>query len=285
MIKPDAVNAAYCLDLVKASDLDRYLSTLLANPDRQRALFAIYALDAELCGIAGQVSEPTLGEIRLQWWRDVIDDIYAGISEHNPVARELLWVVNQCDLPKELFFQLIDARQSDLYQTPMQTLQDLKNYLHNTSAIVTDLAARILIGNDVLEIGANIEKAGFVHGLGKQLFELPARINRKQCFVPLELLAQHGLNESHLLAREYSPDMQQVISTLCQQIESRFKGLRRDQSHLEKAVLPAFYPASLATLMVKKLIADKSNPLSQSETPSQLKMQWHLLKCVLFNRL
>ena len=57
---------------LRAADPDRYLSMLYAPQDRRADLLALYAFNAEVAGIRDRVSEPMPGEIRLQWWRDVI---------------------------------------------------------------------------------------------------------------------------------------------------------------------------------------------------------------------
>ena len=285
MTKPRDSNAVHCLNLVRSNDLDRYLSTLLANTTRQRALFALYAFDAEISNIAALVSEPAIGEIRLQWWRDTIDDLYGDTCDHHPVAKELQTAVKQYDLPKQRFNKLIDARQFDLYSDPMASLDDLLAYQAATSVAITELVAQVLIGNDALELALPIEKAGMVQGLTKLLNSVPLQISRHQCFIPANMLTKHDLDTTHLLAREYSTGMQQIFKQLTHMIDEQLKQLRHEQSILKKEVLPAFFPASLAGLTLNTLTDDKHNPLKQSVTISQLKMQWHLMKCSLFKRI
>ena len=286
MTKPRDSNAVHCLNLVRVNDLDRYLSTLLAGTNRQRGLFALYAFDVEISNIAGQVSEPAIGEIRLQWWRDTIDDIYGDACDHHPIAKELQSAVKQYDLPKHLFTNLIDAHQFDLYSDPMASLDDLLAYQTATSVAITELAAQVLFGENTAKIAFPIEKAGMAQGLTKLLNSIPLQISRHQCFIPANMLAKHDLDSTHLLAREYSNGMRQIFEQLTQIIVEQLKQLRHEQSTLKKEVLPAFFPASLAGLTLKSLIADDNhNPLKQPVTVSQLKMQWHLMKCSLFKRI
>ena len=68
-------------DIVRLRDRDRYLSTFFAPDDKRPHLLALYAFNAEILKVRNTVSEPNLGMIRLQWWRDTIEGIYAG----NPV--------------------------------------------------------------------------------------------------------------------------------------------------------------------------------------------------------
>jgi len=277
-------NAVYCLDLVRSTDLDRYLSTLLAGEDQQRALFALYAFDAEISSIAGQVSEPAIGEIRLQWWRDTLDGLYGAGCDHHPVASELQLIVHQHDLPKHLLGKLIDAHQFDLYRTPMATLDDLIAYQTATDVAITDLAARILIGYDALEITFSIEQAGMARGMAKLISTLPGQVARQQCFLPADMLAKHDLGLSQIMARENAVGLQLMIARFRHIIDDHLKQLRLEQNRLKKPVLPAFYPASLADLTLKIIASPKHNPLKQFAASSQLKMQWLLLKKSLFEQ-
>ena len=70
------------------------------------------------------VSEPLLGEIRFQWWRDAFDG--AGDAKANPVAAALLDTIARFDLPKAPLLELISARGRDLYGDPMQSVEALE---------------------------------------------------------------------------------------------------------------------------------------------------------------
>jgi len=72
------MNNDYCRDVVARFDHDRHLITLYAPQDKRGALCALYAFNYEISRIRESVSEPMLGEIRLQWWHEAIDDIYDG---------------------------------------------------------------------------------------------------------------------------------------------------------------------------------------------------------------
>ncbi len=80
-----AENNRYCLDLVKKSDHDRYMTILYAPPDRRDDLSALYAFNYEISRIRESISEVMLGEIRLQWWREAIDDIFQGTTRKHDI--------------------------------------------------------------------------------------------------------------------------------------------------------------------------------------------------------
>jgi phytoene synthase len=71
-------NFRHCEALVRAADKDRFLSALFAPAHQRGPLFALYAFNAEIASVRDRAREPMPGEIRLQWWRDVINGERAG---------------------------------------------------------------------------------------------------------------------------------------------------------------------------------------------------------------
>ena len=80
----------------REGDPDRALSALFAPRDARSDLFALYAFNVELARIAEQVSEPHLGAIKLQWWRDAVDQAAYGVTTGQPVARLARSRVESC---------------------------------------------------------------------------------------------------------------------------------------------------------------------------------------------
>ena len=72
--------AQHCDALVRSADKDRWLTALFVPEERRPLIHALYAFNAELARIRDQVSQPMLGEIRLQWWEDAVNGIYGGAT-------------------------------------------------------------------------------------------------------------------------------------------------------------------------------------------------------------
>ena len=65
-------DASYCANILRRQDPDRYLTALFAPADRRPDLFSLYAFNLELARARESVSEPIMGRMRLQWWRDAL---------------------------------------------------------------------------------------------------------------------------------------------------------------------------------------------------------------------
>src|SRR2546423_10115237 len=77
---------AHCEGLVRAADRDRFLTTLFAPAEHRPALLALYAFNLEVARVREIVHEPLAGEIRLQWWNDVLEGERRRAGARRPVA-------------------------------------------------------------------------------------------------------------------------------------------------------------------------------------------------------
>jgi 15-cis-phytoene synthase len=130
--------------IVREADRDRYLSALFAPDDKQQDLFALYAFDAEIARIPKLVSEPQIGEIRLQWWLDTLEAIEKGDDPDHPVALAFAGTIRKHGLPIEHLGNLIEARRNDLYADQFPSVFAVEAYIAETEAAVMQFAAIIL---------------------------------------------------------------------------------------------------------------------------------------------
>jgi NADH dehydrogenase [ubiquinone] 1 alpha subcomplex assembly factor 6 len=119
--------------LVRRHDRDRFQTALFAPAAEREALFALYAFNYEIARVRESVSEPMLGQIRLQWWREAIDAVYgAATPRRHEVVEALGVVVRARALSRNHFARLIDSRERDLDDAPPKTLAALEEYAEGT---------------------------------------------------------------------------------------------------------------------------------------------------------
>ena len=117
---------AHCAELVRSTDHDRFIATLFAPAERRGALHALYAFSYELARVRDVAHAALPGEIRLQWWTDVVDRQRDDEAGANPVAAALLATMERHGLARETLGDLIDARRFDLYDDPMASVADMR---------------------------------------------------------------------------------------------------------------------------------------------------------------
>ncbi|MDZ7822931.1 MAG: squalene/phytoene synthase family protein [Ahrensia sp.] len=134
------------LDILRQNDRDAYVSTLFVPDDKRSAIASIWAFNAEIERIPQLVSEPFLGEIRLQWWRDVCNGARSEEGGQHPVAAALLDTISKYNLPVTAFDNLCDARIFDLYNDIIPSKADFEGYLGHTRSLLFQMCAQILGG-------------------------------------------------------------------------------------------------------------------------------------------
>jgi phytoene synthase len=271
--EPDKDSAAFCADLVRAHDFERYAATLFVNADRRRALLALYAFNAEISRVREQISQPLPGEIRLQWWTDMLAGAGHGGVEGNPVASELLRAIRTHRLPIEPLSRLIDEHQFDLYNDPMPSMAALEAYIHDTSSALFALGARIM-GQQSEGTAHLARHAGLAQGLVRVIATLPLDTARRQLFVPLQLLESHGSGMEEVFAGKETPQLRAALDQLIGEAREHLKTAFELLASAPAEARPLFLPLALVRRDLKRSRADTN--LFAPHATSRLRTLWTL---------
>ena len=132
-------------DLIRRVDPDRWLSSRFIGDAQARTdVIALYAFDHELARAPRVASNPLLGEIRLTWWREALDEIFEGrTARHHPAVQALAAAVARNGLARAPLEAMIDARYRELDSTPMTDAEAL-DWARETGGQAALLAATVL---------------------------------------------------------------------------------------------------------------------------------------------
>lgn len=153
---------------VKDYDPIAYWSVLFAPADRRDALLSLYAFAIEIKRIPLLVSEPALGEIRMQWWIDGLNGEREGELQSHPYGEALLATCKRFSLPRAPLISLIEARASQLStEDPMKVPDEaaLELYCGQCHASLVHLASVILNDGRAPQSSDASGHAGMVLGL------------------------------------------------------------------------------------------------------------------------
>jgi phytoene synthase len=259
---------AYCAELVRANDRDRYLATLFAPAEARGALYALYAFNSEVSRVREAAREPLPGEIRLQWWSDVLRGERSGEASANPVASALLAAIGQHHIESGRLIDLIDARRFDLYDELMVSIGDLETYARLTSSALFALAAQILSGSEALGFA---EPAGIACAIVGLLRALPLHAARRQLYVPAEILDPHQVRTEDLFAGRGGPGLSAGLADLRNLARQHLAAASNHIVELPKAALPAFLPLALVRPSLARL--QRSDPFAPAEI-APWRRQW-----------
>jgi hypothetical protein len=166
--------------IVREGDPDRYLATLFASSSARDDLFALYALNVELARIGERVSEPDLGKITLQWWRDALARAATGEATASPVADAIGSLLQHHPGAAEPIRRMIDAREFDIAVKIMPDMAALDAYLDATAGSL--FAAAVTIGGgDADRLQSLYAEAGHAYGLTGLMRSLPVHAALERC--------------------------------------------------------------------------------------------------------
>jgi 15-cis-phytoene synthase len=236
----NAAAAGEVAALVRDADRDRYLATLFAPADLRGQVFSLYAFNAEIALVRERVSNPTLGEIRYQWWRDVLEGSRAAEGRDHPIAAALLETIEAAKLPVAPLLALIDARTFDLYDDPMPTIGDLEGYAGETASALIRLAGLVLGRGADLGGASAAGHGGVAWAVTGLLRSLPHLARQGRLYIPAEVLARHAVRRDDVLSGRNTPELGSAIREMCDLARRHLVSARA--AVLDGALAPAFLP-------------------------------------------
>ena len=266
--------AEFCSQLVRSHDFARYASTLFMPADQRRALLAVYAFNVEISRVRELVSQPLPGEMRLQWWTDMLTGAGHGGIEGNPVAAELKLAIHNWRLPVERLSRLIEEHQFDLYNDPMPTMAALEGYIDDTASALLSLGAGIA-GWQSPEIEHLARHAGLAQGLAGTMAALPLDASRRQLFVPLQLLESHGIGMEEVFSGKQTPQLRPALDQLIWDARGHLDTAFSLLADAAPQVRPVFLPLALVARELERMSRADTDPFMPHPT-SRLRTLWTL---------
>lgn len=272
--------AAYAAaaDDVRRLDKDRFLASLFVPDAARPHVLAVLAFSAEVARVREAVSSPLPGEIRLQWWRDLLANLSLAEGGAPPLAHALVATITRFRLPVPAFQNLIDARIFDLYDDPMPDLNDLEGYCGETVSALFQLSGLILAGGEDPGSADLAGHAGVAYGLAGLLRAVPFHAARGQVYLPLDLLERHGVAVSDLAEGRSSPALLAALTELRGRARHHLAIALERLKAAPREIRPAFVPLALVAPLLKVMDARDYDPfrtvVDVPQWRKQLAMWW-----------
>lgn len=275
---------SYCGAELRRYDHDRFLTCLFAPAERREALFALYAFNLEVARTAEVVSEAMIGQIRLQWWRDALEEIYAGRPRRHQVVAPLAEAVQRHGLTRAHFARLIDGRERDLDPDPPASLAALEDYAESTGATPVWLALETLgvtagQGEPGFEAGRRIGVAWSLTGL---LRAVPFHARQRRLYLPADLSARCGVGPGDLFALRPSDGLRQAVEEIAGRAESHLAEARKLRRRVPARARPALLLGALADgylATLRRAGFDPFAPAVQAAAPGRAwRLTWAALR-------
>lgn len=271
------LTAAYaeCDATLRRGDKDRWLATLFAPADKRPHLHALYAFSHEVARVREVVSDPLPGEVRYQWWRDTLEGELRGDIKAHPIAAALIDTIVRFRLPRGAFTSLVEAREFDLYDDPMPSLQQLEGYCGETSSSLVRLATLILDDGRPAGDADACGHAGVAYAMAGLLRAFPWHASRGQVYVPAEILTRHGVTPGDIAARRKPRNVAAALADLRGHARKHLQSFRASGPH-SGAHAAAFLLVGLVEPQLRCMERSGNDPYAEVAELSQWRRQWLL---------
>ncbi len=242
-----------CAALVHKADPDRFLAAMAAPVAARAILFPIYALNVEVARAPWVTQEPMIAEMRLQWWRDALQEIAQG-----PTVRrhEVVTPLSRVLSPHlaEKMDKYVAVRRWDIYRDPFEDQDHFDAYIDHSSGTLL-VAASQALGPADEEV---VRDFGYGVGVANWFRAIP----------DLEARGRIPLLDGT------SAGVKQLARSALQRIEKA----RSSRASISDQARPALYAGWQAEWILKHVIAQPervaAGALSQGEMRRRLSLMW-----------
>ncbi len=242
-----------CAALVHRADPDRFIAAMAAPVEARAVLFPIYAMNVEVARAPWVTHEPMIAEMRLQWWRDALQEI----AEGQPVRRhDVVTPLSRVLSPHlaGVLDEYISVRRWDIYRDPFEDAAHFESYLNHSAGSLIVASAQALGSADEQVL------RDFGYGLGVA--------NWLRAIPDLEARGRIPLLDG-------TPD---GVRALAQKGLDRIARARSARATISEQARPALYAGWQAEWVLRRAVArpDRvaAGALSQGEVRRRLSLMW-----------
>ena len=291
----------YCQEKAASSGSSFYYSFLFLPRDKRRAITALYAFCREVDDVVDECKDPQVARSTLNWWREQVVEIYGGKPQYpqgvrrgvpegaaltlplHPVAKALVSVVAQFNLPQEHLLEIIDGMEMDLDQPRYNDFKSLQLYCYRVASVVGLLSVEIFGYQDrqtlkyAHDLGIAFQLTNIIRDVGED-----ARRNR--IYLPMDEMQQFNVTAADILNAKDSENFQKLMAF---QIERAQRYYQQALSQLpevdRKAQRTGLIMAAIYRATLDEVVASGCHVLKERISLTPLRKLWLAWKTWLKN--
>mmetsp|Transcript_876 Transcript_876/g.3201 ORF Transcript_876/g.3201 Transcript_876/m.3201 type:complete len:349 (-) Transcript_876:267-1313(-) len=282
----------YCESSVRRYDYDHYLCSLYLPRELRPVAIATRAFNVETAQVADVTRHESLAVMRLQWWREAVDDIFKGKAVDHPVARLLAAVYGpkSSRTAKRWLQRIIDAREEDLrVRAQPATLADVEAYAERT---MSSLLYLTLHAGGVSDAAADhaASHLGKAQGIVRLLLGTKHHSMYRRVYLPAAVTNAHGVSQEELFQLRDSDALREVFLSVAAAAKAHHEHavrlgaqLQGDKAALVRRVLLPSVPCRNRLAAIERLNFDvlhqfdKMDAAGRGQLQTQLALLYHRL--------
>lgn len=235
--------------LVRATASNFYYSFLLLPRAERRAIKDVYAFCRLLDDVVDEDQAGRNANAELEYWRGEVEAIFQG-DPSSEFGEQLLVSVEEFDLPKQPFLDVIDGMEMDLKWHSYQTFADLREYCYRAASAVGLICIEIF-GYESARTREYAVNLGLALQLTNILRDLKEDIARGRIYIPIEDLERFGYSERDLRANLFNAPFIELMKYEHARASSYFDKAARSLPDQDRA---SMFAAEIMGAIYKELL-------------------------------
>jgi phytoene synthase len=234
---------------VRATASNFYYAFLLLPRAERRAIKDVYAFCRLLDDVVDEDQTGRNPYAELEYWRGEVEAIYQG-TPTSEFGEQLIPSIEEFDLPKQPFLDLIDGMEMDLKWHSYQTFADLREYCYRAASTVGLICIEIF-GYESARTREYAVNLGLALQLTNILRDLKEDTARGRIYIPVEDLERFGYSERDLRENLYNAPFIELMKYEYARARSYFEkaaGSLPDQDR------PSMFAAEIMGAIYKELL-------------------------------
>ncbi|KAF9998877.1 NADH dehydrogenase (ubiquinone) complex I, assembly factor 6 [Entomortierella chlamydospora] len=284
----------YCENLVRKADYEGFLCTHFFPKHQQATQMVLRAFNIELASIRESVSNTDIGRMRMQFWRDSLDKVFAGTPPQQPVALALAYAIqeqelyhqqqqqeqeqgkqsrqNDTEMSQIWFKRMITEREQNLSDPQFMTIGQMETYCENTFGSLLYLQLES-VGVKSLEADHAASHLAKAMGIATMLRAFPFHMQQNRMIIPAEITAKHNLSQEALFRNPtITPALQDATLEVATAAHVHLATAQSYMDNLPRSALPVLMAGIPTESFLNRLQKADFNPLA----PRIQQREWYL---------
>ncbi|MFQ6023052.1 MAG: presqualene diphosphate synthase HpnD [Acidiferrobacterales bacterium] len=265
--------AEYCEQKVRPRGSTFYYSSLFLPLEKREAVTSLHAYCREVGEVTDECHEPAVARIKLEWWRQEIDNTFRGKPTH-PICKALVSTVHTYGMPKDHFLEFIDGVEMDLNQGRYNTFGELTSYCQRVGAVMGLLSTPILEYTDPTTLQCARE-LGIALQLTEILLDVRKHARRNHVYIPIEDLTRFDVPVADIMNGIETSNFRSLIAFEMERIEHHYAcAIERLPKNDRLRQLPALIMAAIYRATLDEVRKDGYRILNHSIALTPVRKFW-----------
>jgi phytoene synthase len=194
-----------CRSITRQHAKTFYMATRFLPNEKQRGIFAIYALCRYIDDMVDEAEDLLLEKSlayddikhKLDRWKVKLEQTYEGRKHDDAILMAFADVLRRYDIPIDLPFELLDGVSMDLYKNRYQTFDELYDYSYKVASVVGLMTSEVFGYEDddaldyAIDLGIAMQLTNILRDVGEDLA-------KNRIYLPADELKEFGISEKDL---------------------------------------------------------------------------------------